>query len=149
MAHKRYHNIDATAQVKRYVKSPGVFHLLGRQPTSAALYLLTTPPAAPLFLTYSPKISFSNLEVYSIRLGAVDGMVTGYLFNSPLVLRHDYYFLVFHRKRCDPVRDIVQADVKTTKRFVFDNVNLGSNDFGYILTLKNTENAFTRFVSQA
>lgn len=146
---KRMHGLDVTKQIGAYSKSPGVFHLLGREPTSAALYLLKTPPKASLFLSYAPKISFSNLEVYTVRLGALDGMVTGYLFNSPLVLRYDYYFLVFHRRRCNPVRDIVNADVKTAKKFVFDNVNMAANDYGYMLTLKSTDNAFTRFVSSS
>lgn len=144
---KRMHGLDITKEVNAYTRSPGLFHLLGREPTSAALYLLKTPPKSTLFLAHSPKLSFSNLEVYTIRVGALDGMVTGYLFNSPLVLRYDYYFLVFHRKRCNPVRDIVNADVKTAKRFVFDNINMAANDYGYMLTLKSTDNAITRFVS--
>lgn len=147
---KRFQNTALLPHIKPLLNRPRMFHLLGTNPVfSACIYLTKTPPASDLFSVYDPKLSFSNLEVYTVRVGALDGMVTGYLFNSPLVIRHDYYFVVFHRKRCDPMRDIVNSGIDTVRRFAFDNINLNSNEFGYFLTLKSTDNVFTKFASHS
>lgn len=143
----RLHGSPVLEHLTPYLPTPGRFFALENSHFSC-VYIVRTPPKVELYTAYDAKLSFSNLQVYTVRVGALNGIVAGYLFHTPLLMKLDPYYVIFYRKRCNPLEDLVYSGAETVKRFAFDAINLNANDYGFMLTLKGLDNAFIKFAAQ-
>lgn len=142
---KALHGFDATEKLDMYKEHPKVFHTLGYHPVSGAVFFLKRPPDTKLFLSYNNKLSVSSLDIYDICLGHINGLSTGFLFHSPLILKSDYFYLVFHRKTVNAQRDIVQATIE--KRLVTADLVMHSNQSVHFIVTRGLATAITNFCS--
>lgn len=143
----KLHGAPVLKHLVPYLATPGRFFALEKSHFSC-VFIARTPPRAELYTAYDQKLSFSNLQIYTVRVGAVNGIVAGYLFHTPLLMKLDPYYVVFHRKRVDVLSDLVYSGVETVKRFSFDAINVNTNDAGYLLTLRGLDNDLLKFAAQ-
>ncbi len=148
MGKKAMHGLDVTDHLSLYTEFPGVFHVLGYKPTSGAVYLLRNPHGNKLVLAHNQVISASNLDVYDVKLGAIDGLSIGFLFHSPLALKGDFYYLLFYRKSLNPMRDIVEHNMMVGRRLVARNVVFHSSPSAHYMVIKGAKSQITSFLAE-
>ena len=142
------HGLDVTDRLEVYKKAPGVFHVLGYKPTAGAVYLVRNPHDNRLVLAHNPAVSAASLDVYDVKLGAVDGLSVGFLFHSPLALKADFFYLLFYRKSLNPMRDIVEQKMAVTRRLVARNVVFHACPSAHYLVLKGAVTPITSFLAE-
>ena len=132
------HGMNVTSNITEYQKShPKMFHTLGYSPHSGALLFTLNPLDAQLFLRFNSKQSVSNLQVYDICIGSIDGLSCGLLFYSPLKLKSDIYYLLFYRNQTT-VETLESAPLE--KRLVTDIfMLLSSIDAHYLVIRGNSK----------
>lgn len=141
----KWNRRDFTAELRAYASTPKVFHRLYIGRISAAIYL-TTPLFGKVFLNYEDAFHHNNLEIYSVRLGSVDGMSAGFLFRSPLTIKCDPYFVLFCRRGTNIIEDIIKGPVPAEKKYVFSNLVFHVHDSGYLIT-RLEENSVTKMLA--
>lgn len=141
---KFMHALDATQQLQDYQSTPNIFHTLGYKPTAGAvIFNKHSTIKAPLILSHSKKLSIPSLDVYNVCIGHVAGLSIGFLFHSPLELKSDFFYLVFHRKNVN-----VQKMPVLEKRFVAENLIMYSNESVHYIVPRGLSARITNYCSK-
>jgi hypothetical protein len=146
MSSTNWDGLNVTHNLRQYLNAPNVFHSvrsLGVNGSlSVVIFLLNSVGPTDLLLEHKTQFKLPAVEVYDV-IDATTLLCVGYLFRSPLGMRHDPYFVSFHRPWVNPVTDIIKAPIPAQKRFVInERIVLFTHGAGITLSLLE-ENSVT------
>ena len=138
---------DVSSALQAIATTPKVFHRVtideGR--SNCAVYL-TMPVFGKPILEFQPQFNYNTLEIYAIRLGE-GGIHAGYFFRSPLKLKLDPYYVLFHKRGVRPINDLIKHPVSVEKRHVIGDLVFHVHELSYMIT-RLEDNSVTEMLAQ-
>lgn len=127
---------DITRELAAVNRYPKRFHAIDLGSSQAGVYLTESAHFGNVCLSYRSEMRHGLVEVYAVS--AIDVPV-GLLFRSPLQLHVDPNYMLFARRRLDPIEDVIKSPAQAERRFLVSDLAVHSHNSGVLLVTRSSD----------